>query len=119
MLFRSDYRLRALTRAPIYLSSAQPAHAREKMAALFVQLAGENGEHHAEIRVSDRPLAAWRPRPWALQLLGDPGATPRAIAWWGPLSWGPSAWLWHWKQRMDRRFIASFDRLKQDSSHAG
>lgn len=56
----TDYRLRALTRAPIYLSSAQPAHAREKMAALFVQLAGESGEHHAEIRVSDRPLAAWR-----------------------------------------------------------
>ena len=63
-----------------------------------------------------RPPLAWRSPPWALQLLGDPGARPRAIASWGPFSWGPSAWLWRWKQRIDRRFVASFDQLKQAAS---
>ena len=56
----TDYRLRALRRAPIYLSSLQPTEARERMAALFVQLAGEHGEHQAELRIAGRPLAAWR-----------------------------------------------------------
>jgi cell division protein ZapE len=56
----TDFRLRALQRAPIYLSSLNPALAREQMAALFVQLAGEHGEHQAELRIADRPLAAWR-----------------------------------------------------------
>jgi selenide,water dikinase len=58
-----------------------------------------------------RPLVAWRPPCWVLQLLGDPGQQPRAIAWWGPFSWGPSGWLWRWKQRIDREFVASFARL--------
>ena len=68
---------------------------------------------HRRLSQPPRPLSNWRPPPWALQLLGDPGATPRAIAWWGPLSWGPSTWLWRWKQRIDRRFVASFDQLTQ------
>lgn len=68
---------------------------------------------HRRLSQPPQPLSNWRPPPWALQLLGDPGATPRAIAWWGPLSWGPSTWLWRCKQRIDRRFVASFDQLKQ------
>jgi cell division protein ZapE len=55
-----DYRLRALRRAPIYLASSEPATARERMAALFAQLAGEYGDHGAELRIGGRPLAAWR-----------------------------------------------------------
>ena len=34
---------------------------------------------------------------------------PRALASWGPLTLGPSRWLWHWKDRIDRRFIALFE----------
>ncbi|MEY3964354.1 MAG: selenide, water dikinase SelD, partial [Cyanobacteriota bacterium] len=58
------------------------------------------------------PLRRWRPQRWALQLLGDGGATglpvPRALAVHGPWSVGPSRWLWCWKDRIDRRFMAGF-----------
>jgi selenide,water dikinase len=60
----------------------------------------------------DRPLRPWRPQRWALQLLGDggwqPQAPPEAIAVYGPWHWGPSRWLWRWKERIDRRFMAGF-----------
>ncbi|MEB3200320.1 MAG: selenide, water dikinase SelD [Synechococcaceae cyanobacterium] len=57
-----------------------------------------------------RPLRPWRPQPRALQLLGDAADSPRAIACWGPWSWGPSRWLWSWKQRIDQAFIAGFQQ---------
>ena len=59
-----------------------------------------------------RPLRQWRPQRRALQLLGDggwrQGRSPRALACFGPLALGPAAWLWWWKDRIDRRFIAGF-----------
>ena len=57
------------------------------------------------------PLRSWRPQRWALQLLGDggwSGAGPRAVAFWGPWALGPSRWLWHWKHRIDQRFLERF-----------
>ena len=56
-----------------------------------------------------RPLRRWRPQPIALQLLGDGGTLPngpRAMAFYGPLALGPARWLWRWKDRLDRRFMA-------------
>jgi selenide, water dikinase len=56
-----------------------------------------------------RPLRRWQPQPLALQLLGDGGAStgdPRALACYGPLALGPSRWIWRWKDRLDRRFMA-------------
>lgn len=63
--------------------------------------------------LAGRPLRRWRPQRRALQLLGDGGVagSPRAIALWGPLALGPSRWLWHWKDRIDRRFMARFAAL--------
>ncbi|WP_411868582.1 selenide, water dikinase SelD [Vulcanococcus limneticus] len=72
----------------------------------------------------ERPLEPWRPQARALQLLGDGGwrergsgnqarwgpaaraRPPRALALWGPLALGPSRWLWRWKDRIDRQFMA-------------
>ena len=56
-----------------------------------------------------QPLRRWRPQPFALQLLADGGASagqPRALACYGPLALGPSPWIWRWKDRLDRRFMA-------------
>jgi selenide,water dikinase len=55
-------------------------------------------------------LRRWRPQRRALQLLADGSLPqrPRAIALWGPLALGPSRLLWHWKDRIDRRFMARF-----------
>ncbi|MEY3929418.1 MAG: hypothetical protein RLZZ516_1128 [Cyanobacteriota bacterium] len=59
-----------------------------------------------------RPLRPWRPQARALQLLGDggwlQGRSPRALACLGPLAVGPAAWIWRWKDRIDRRFMATF-----------
>ncbi|MCP9835332.1 MULTISPECIES: selenide, water dikinase SelD [unclassified Cyanobium] len=61
------------------------------------------------------PLRPWRPQARALQLLGDGGwqaAGPRALALFGPLVLGPSGWIWRWKQRIDRAFMARFATLQ-------
>jgi selenide,water dikinase len=58
--------------------------------------------------LAGEPLRRWRPQPLALQLLGDGGACgggPRALASWGPLSLGPSRWLWRWKEHLDQAFL--------------
>lgn len=70
-----------------------------------------------ERRLEDpgRPLQRWRPQRWALQLLGDggaPGGAPQAVAFWGPFALGPSTLLWHWKDSIDRRFMAGFTALE-------
>ena len=62
-----------------------------------------------------RPLRPWRPQARALQMLGDGGwqaGGPRALAFYGPVALGPSAWIWHWKQRIDRAFMARFAELQ-------
>ncbi|MFN7677230.1 MAG: AIR synthase related protein, partial [Cyanobacteriota bacterium] len=61
-----------------------------------------------------RPLRAWRPQRFALQLLGDGGSTgpPRALAVWGPFAVGPSTWLWRWKHHLDQRFLDGFSNLR-------
>jgi len=63
--------------------------------------------------IAGRPLRRWHPQRRALQLLGDGGVSgsPRAIALWGPLALGPSHWLWRWKERIDRQFMARFAGL--------
>lgn len=59
-----------------------------------------------------RPLTAWHPQRRALQLLGGfRQGRPTAWALWGPLLLGPHPWLWHWKQAIDRRFMARFQTL--------
>jgi len=63
--------------------------------------------------IAGRPLRRWRPQRRALQLLGDGGVSgsPRAVALWGPLALGPSRWVWRWKERIDRQFMARFAEL--------
>jgi len=61
------------------------------------------------------PLRPWRPQARALQLLGDGGWQadgPRALAFLGPVALGPSGWIWRWKQRIDRTFMARFAALQ-------
>ncbi|WP_216906441.1 selenide, water dikinase SelD [Synechococcus sp. CCY 0621] len=62
-----------------------------------------------------RSLRPWRPQARALQLLGDGGWQadgPRALAFFGPVAMGPSGWIWRWKQRIDRAFMARFAALQ-------
>ncbi|WP_027994997.1 FAD-dependent oxidoreductase [Simplicispira psychrophila] len=57
------------------------------------------------------PLRAYLPRPHSLYLLA---CGPRyAIASWGPWS-AEGAWVWHWKDWIDRRFVRRFTAYKVD-----
>ncbi len=53
------------------------------------------------------PLRPFRPQKRALALLAT--GDGRAMAVWGPLAW-EGAWVWRWKDRIDRRFIARYRR---------
>jgi selenide,water dikinase len=64
-------------------------------------------------------LQPYRPQQHYLSLLGvgialtsdssrKSQASPAAIATWGAYGWGPSPWLWRWKDWIDRRFMAKF-----------
>ncbi|QNJ04951.1 bifunctional selenide/ water dikinase / oxidoreductase fusion protein [Synechococcus sp. MEDNS5] len=65
-----------------------------------------------EALAAGRRPPTWQPQRRALQLLGS-----RTQAWalWGTLWFGPQRWLWRWKQRIDRRFMA---RLQPRSAMA-
>ncbi len=52
--------------------------------------------------MDDRPLKAFRPQARYLSLML--GGRERAILNWGPIGLG-GAWLWRWKDKIDRRFM--------------
>jgi len=68
-----------------------------------------------EALAAGRTPPSWRPQRRALQLLGD---RPQAWALWGPFWFGPQRWIWHWKQRIDRRFMARLQPLNAMASAA-
>ncbi len=56
--------------------------------------------------VSDRSLRPFYPQKHYLALIGTGEA--RAVAAWGRYWFGPSAWLWRWKDWIDRQFMGQF-----------
>jgi cell division protein ZapE len=56
----SDFRLRQLRRAAIYLIATDLAQSRAALGELFMRLVGTHGEHGTTLRIANRPLAAWR-----------------------------------------------------------
>lgn len=59
--------------------------------------------HNLRAVLEERALQAYRPQRRFLVLIGTGG--PHAVAAWGALAW-QGAWVWRWKQRIDRRFVA-------------
>ena len=92
------------------LIAAAPRPPSGVWAVRAAPLLGHNLRRH--LAEPGRPLRRWRPQARALQLLGDGGSgadgRPRALALYGPWCLGPSRWIWRWKQRIDRRFMAMF-----------
>ncbi|WP_071516922.1 selenide, water dikinase SelD [Geitlerinema sp. PCC 9228] len=57
----------------------------------------------------EKPLQPFTPQKKYLILIGT--GQGKAIASRGSCAWGPSPWLWHWKDRIDRQFVARFQNL--------
>jgi len=58
----TDYRLRHLRQAPIYLSTTDPQRAQATLEALFERLAGQQGETDRRLQIGGRLLCAVRRR---------------------------------------------------------
>ena len=82
--------------------SAEPRPA----SGVWAVRAGRPLATNLEAACQGQPLNPWHPQRRALQLIG----THRNTAWarWGGWRIGPSPFLWHVKQRIDRAFMAGF-----------
>jgi pyridine nucleotide-disulfide oxidoreductase family protein len=81
----------ALPKAGVFAVRAGPALAANLIAAL------QGGQ-----------LTAHRPRPRYLALIST--GEKHAVGTWGPLAWS-GGWVWQWKDRIDRGFIARYRDL--------
>jgi selenide,water dikinase len=69
---------------------------------VFAVRAGEPLARNLLAALRGQTPHAWRPQSRALYLLAE--GPQRAIASWGPFAL-EGAWLWRWKDRIDRAFI--------------
>lgn len=69
--------------------------------------AGPTLAHNLLASLDGRPLKTYTPRPWSLYLLAT--GQGEAVASWGPFS-AEGAWVWRMKDRIDRRFMARFQK---------
>jgi selenide, water dikinase len=83
-------------------------HPRPK-AGVFAVRQGKPLVENLRSIASAQPLRPFSPQKRHLALIGTGEA--RAVAAWGRYWIGPSAWLWLWKDRIDRRFMAQFSEL--------
>ncbi len=87
-------------------------HPRPK-AGVFAVRQGKPLVENLRSIVSARPLRPFYPQKRYLALIGTGEA--RAVAAWGRYWLGPLAWLWCWKDWIDRRFMAQFSKLPGSS----
>ena len=80
------------------------ADARPK-SGVFAVRAGPVLAQNLRALCSGQPPANWTPQQRALYLVST--GNHRAIAAWGRWAWS-GAWVWRWKERIDRGFVAKF-----------
>ncbi|MBU1358462.1 MAG: FAD-dependent oxidoreductase [Gammaproteobacteria bacterium] len=83
------------------------ADARPK-SGVFAVRAGPVLADHLRALCEGRSPGEWTPQPRALYLIST--GDRRAIAAWGRWAWAGAleGWVWRWKDRIDRRFVARF-----------
>lgn len=75
-------------------------------AGVFAVRMGPVLSHNLQARLRGVALQTYAPQRHFLVLIGTGGA--HALANRGPFSW-QGRWVWHWKNRIDRRFLAQFN----------
>ncbi|QID18264.1 FAD-dependent oxidoreductase [Nitrogeniibacter mangrovi] len=80
-------------------------HTPRPKSGVFAVRAGPPLAANLRRAIRGEPLAAWSPQRRALYLISS--GDRHALAAWGPLAWWGD-WVWRWKDRIDRRFMARF-----------
>lgn len=75
-------------------------------AGVFAVRMGPVLAHNLQAALHGLPLKPYRPQRRNLVLLGTGDGS--AVACWGPLAW-QGAWVWRWKEWIDRRFLARYN----------
>lgn len=85
--------------------AATMLHARRPKSGVYAVRAGPKLAANLLAAITGAPLQPYRPQRRALYLLAT--GAKHAIASWGPLAF-EGDWVWHWKNRLDRDYIAKF-----------
>lgn len=106
---RVDAALRSVSHANVF-AAGDCASWRPPLpkAGVFAVRMGPVLAHNLRATIQGEPLQPYVPQRRYLVLIGTGGA--HAVAAWGPLAW-QGAWVWRWKQRIDRRFVAHYNML--------
>lgn len=86
-------------------------HPRPK-AGVFAVRQGKPLASNLRRALEGKPLKVYKPQKRFLSLIST--GNPSAVASWGPLGW-ESPLLWHWKDRIDRKFMDRFRNLPKMS----
>ena len=98
--------LQSLSHRQIFAAGDVAAYsdARPK-SGVFAVRAGPTLTHNLRAMCEGGTLQSWSPQRRALYLVSTGGR--HALASWGPWTWHGN-WVWHWKDRIDRRFVRRF-----------
>lgn len=104
--------LQSLTDPDIFAAGdiAHLDHAPRPKAGVFAVREAPILHHNIRARLADRPLKHYRPQRDFLKLISTGGKGAVADKWNLPLD---GAWLWRWKDRIDRRFMRMFTDLPE------
>jgi pyridine nucleotide-disulfide oxidoreductase family protein len=106
---RVDATLRSISHSNVFAAgdcaSWQPPLPK---AGVFSVRMGPVLAHNLRAAIRGEPLQTYVPQTRYLVLIGTGGV--HAVAAWGPLSW-QGEWVWRWKQRIDRDFVARYNML--------
>jgi selenide,water dikinase len=99
--------LQSLSHANVFAvgdCATMPTHNRPKSGVYAVR-AGPPLAANLRAAIGGAPLSTYRPQARSLYLIST--GRKHAIGSWGPLTW-EGDWVWRWKDRIDRAFIAKY-----------
>lgn len=103
---RVDATLRSVSHPRIFAAGNVAAyHVDRPKSGVFAVRAGPVLTANLRAAATRDGLRAWVPQQHALYIIGSGGK--HALAWRGPWSFA-GRWVWQWKDRIDRRFVARF-----------